>query len=303
MDGWRWNAFDFLLVGLMIVDQLSVLLQALTLPINLSVMRVSRLLRILRISRILRVFHLFSELNTMVNSMVRSMSSLLCAMMLLVIMIYIFAVFFMQIIIDHVDIVEEADVSQWFGSLPRTLLTLFECIVGGIGWHHVVTPLISDVSPMMAVLFCIYISASLFAMTNLVTGVFVTNVTNIVQEDKKENMATMIRDLFLDGTDQITWETFCAKLETPEMQEYLKTIDVDPSEARGLFDLLDEDGGGTIDGDEIVHGFLKLHGPAKALELSLLSRKINDLHQDWMDHAIGHHVSALSSQPGRSIAA
>merc|ERR1712019_24739 len=121
-------------------------------------------------------------------------------------MIYIFGVFFLQIVVDSTDLSENEELSKWFGSLLVTILTLFECIVGGIGWSHVVDPLIKHISPFMGAVFCLYIAVSLFAMTNLVTGVFVTNVTTIVREDKDEYVANMIRDLFLDGNENITWE-------------------------------------------------------------------------------------------------
>eukprot|EP00404_Azadinium_spinosum_P007649 CAMPEP_0180543958 /NCGR_PEP_ID=MMETSP1036_2-20121128/69257_1 /TAXON_ID=632150 /ORGANISM="Azadinium spinosum, Strain 3D9" /LENGTH=130 /DNA_ID=CAMNT_0022558915 /DNA_START=138 /DNA_END=530 /DNA_ORIENTATION=- len=117
-------------------------------------------------------------------------------------------------------------------------------------------------------------------MTNLVTGIFVTNVTNIVREDKDERIAAAMCDLFLDGADQITWEMFCAKLESPVMKEYLKSIDLNAAQAQGLFCLIDEDGGGTLDSAELVHGFLRLRGPAKSLDLLLLSRQVALMHKE-----------------------
>merc|ERR1712203_6083 len=133
----------------------------------------------------------------------------------------------------------------------------------------------------MGFLFCIYISASLFAMMNLLTGVFVDKAMRSVREDKDMVLAKRIRDLFLtddmEGPCEINWEDFSAKLRTNAMQEYFKQINVEVAEARSLFDLLDEDSSGSIDSKEIVEGCLKLRGPARALELSLLARDIVDL--------------------------
>merc|ERR1712203_323342 len=72
-------------------------------------------------------------------------------------------------------------------------------------------------------------------------------------------------------------EDFRTKLQTNAMQEYFKQINVEVAEARSLFDLLDEDGSGSIDSKEIAEGCLKLRGPARALELSLIARDIVDL--------------------------
>merc|ERR1712187_832211 len=93
-------------------------------------------------------------------------------------------------------------------------------------------------------------------------------------------LAKRIRDLFLTKDDEepgeIHWEDFKAKLKTNAMQEYFKQINVEVAEARSLFDLLDEDGSGSVDSKEIVEGCLKLRGPARALELSLLARDVAD---------------------------
>jgi hypothetical protein len=68
----------------------------------------------------------------------------------------------------------------------------------------------------------------------------------------------------------MTWDDFNSKLSRPEMKTYFKAIDLDPSEARGLFRLLDLDGSGTVNAEEFLNGCLRLRGPAKALDLSLI---------------------------------
>merc|ERR1711948_220981 len=93
-------------------------------------------------------------------------------------------------------------------------------------------------------------------------------------------MANQISDLFFaeGGADaQISWQSFKSKLHTPAMLDYFKTIDVDPSEGQGLFDLLDADDSGTVDASEMVNGFLKLRGPAKALDIALLMREFGSI--------------------------
>merc|ERR1719503_336698 len=116
-------------------------------------------------------------------------------------MIYVFSVLFLQVVADSGNFSEHPSLQYWFGGLGRTILTMFECIVGGVSWDEVVGPLIADVSPLMGVLFCAYITMSLFAMMNLVTGVFVENVTKTVREDKDSTMALRICNLFLHDAD------------------------------------------------------------------------------------------------------
>merc|ERR1712176_260965 len=108
---------------------------------------------------------------------------------------------------------------------------MFECIVGGISWDEVASPLVEDISPLMGFAFCIYISSSLFAMMNLLTGVFVDQAMRTVREDKDVVLASKIRDLFMNkkahgeiGSEEITKEMFLDKLNTRAMQDYFKQI-------------------------------------------------------------------------------
>merc|ERR1719199_1840014 len=87
-----------------------------------------------------------------------------------------------------------------------------------------------------------------------------------------------MREVFREAnggiTGVMTWEMFESQLDKRNMQEYFRAIDVDPSEARGLFRLLDLDGSGAIDAEEFLSGCLRLRGPAKALDLALLMHEV-----------------------------
>merc|ERR1719310_1814661 len=54
------------------------------------------------------------------------------------------------------------------------------------------------------------------------------------------------------------------------MKSFFHAIDVDLSDARSVFALLDSDDSGEIDLDEFLNGCLGLHGPAKAIHLATL---------------------------------
>merc|ERR1712178_502067 len=71
----------------------------------------------------------------------------------------------------------------------------------------------------------------------------------------------------------ITWETFCNKLESEELQELFRALNIDASEARGLFQLIDEDQSGTLTAEELMQGWVRLQGPAKSLDLALHMRQ------------------------------
>merc|ERR1719503_323985 len=97
---------------------------------------------------------------------------------------------------------------------------------------------------------------------NVVTGVFVESVVENARKEKDLILINNVRELFQ------------SQLDKPQMQEAFKAINVDCSEARGLFRLLDLDGSGGVNAEEFLSGCLRLRGPAKALDMALLIREV-----------------------------
>merc|ERR1712139_62243 len=152
---------------------------------------------------------------------------------------------------------------------------MFEAIVGGISWGCVAGPLVRDISPIMGLLLCFYVTMSIFVVMNLVTGLFVERVTKMVSEDKDQDMALQITQFFFpEGVDdEITIDDFKEKLEshTETIMEYFH---VSPEEVDALFQLIDADGSNEVSAAELVDGCLKLRGPAKSVEVAIMGRKL-----------------------------
>jgi len=163
------------------------------------------------------------------------------------------------------------------------MLTMFQSVTGGIDWATALTPLMSQVSWMPAVIFSMYIAFTFLAMLNVVTGVFVESVLKSAKADKDTFMVNNARELFQNLEEgmqtQMSWEMFESKLSCHQMHEFFKAIDVDPSEAKGLFHLLDLDGSGAVSADEFLNGCLRLSGTAKALDLALVIQEVRQVGQ------------------------
>jgi hypothetical protein len=174
--------------------------------------------------------------------------------------------------------------------MGRSFLTLFECITGGVDWDDAVAPLMDSVGHWIVPLFCLYISFSVLALLNVITGFFVQSSLDNAKKDNDTFMIGNVREAFkkavandnpnnqrqreINSSASMTWEDFEAQLRQPNMQAYFKAIDVDPSEARGLFRLIDLDNSGAVDFEEFLSGCLRLRGPAKALDLHLLMHEV-----------------------------
>lgn len=279
LSAFGWNIFDLCVVGLQLVDQLghSGLMAA-----ELSLLRALRLVRIIRL---LRVVRFFEELRLLITSILDSMASLMWSLCLLSVLLYITGVAFCQAVHDagnNGDLSEDnkRELHHWFGSLSRSILTMFEVIVGGVSWDEVISPLISDIGPLIGLVFCFYVALCVFAVLNTITGVIVQKVTSDALSTQAAHLANHLRELFFNdeaSTLGINLEHFQEKIKHPDMQDYFKGIDVAPNEAQYLFSLLDIDGSGEVSPEEMVDGCLRLGRPAQALDLAVMMRELLDI--------------------------
>eukprot|EP00747_Dinoflagellata_sp_TGD_P011397 gnl/TRDRNA2_/TRDRNA2_120717_c2_seq2.p1 gnl/TRDRNA2_/TRDRNA2_120717_c2~~gnl/TRDRNA2_/TRDRNA2_120717_c2_seq2.p1 ORF type:complete len:389 (-),score=80.16 gnl/TRDRNA2_/TRDRNA2_120717_c2_seq2:241-1407(-) len=250
-------------------------------------------------------------------SVAHAMMILIWTLVLLMLMFYVVAVFFCQVVAefritqnevaDQVPGQLDADKcspaklesgpsmdqlrQEYYGSLALSMYSLFQSITGGIDWNELAAPL-ADMNWVWGLIFCGWIAFMVLAIMNVITGVFVECSMKSAQEDDEIYMVNNARDLFAKAHEtgqaksskMMTWEEFESQLNTPEMAEYFKSIDVDLSEARQLFDLIDLDGSGEIDSGEFLSGVVRLHGPAKALDVAVLMHEIKDLSSWFQAH-------------------
>ena len=75
---------------------------------------------------------------------------------------------------------------RFFGSLPRTMMTLYQGISGGIDWYNAVEVLM-PVSPICEYVFSAYVFFTVFCCLNIITALFVDNAKALKVADL-ENM-------------------------------------------------------------------------------------------------------------------
>jgi len=283
-DDWKWNLFDATIVFCQLFEQI---VKAMGKHfVNLSSFRMLRVLRIFRVGRLLRVLHMFDELRQIMESMTKSASVLGWSGVMLGIVIYIFSVVVLQFVVDAgTHTLHARELQRYFGTLPRTVFTMFEAVVGGFEWDELVSPLMEDISPIFGFIFSIYIACCMFAVMNMLTGVFVDKAIQSVREDKDKVLAHNLLETFCGGEaeqNDITWQEFEVKLSSETMQDYLKQINMAQSEGEALFDLLDMRGRGRLNPGAIVDGCLRLRGPARSFEQALLMRAVGVLHDEFL---------------------
>lgn len=302
---WKWNGFDFFVVFLQLVEEImgvSAAAMGETTESSRSsqrfnYLRIMRILRLVRIVRLVRILRLVTELKTIVDSIVGSMRSLMWTLVLLMLLIYMIGVYFTQTVAEHMGSVIfddelhplDADLQKYFGTLIRTLLTLYQSMTGGVDWDGIATPLIQRISPLMGVLFSMYIAFSVLAFMNVITGVFVETAMHHAKDQQDHDLMNHARDLFAKcdegGSGKLTWETFHCQLQMPEMESYFRMLDVDTREAEDLFRLLDIDESGEIDYEEFLEGCMRLRGNARAIDIVTVMIESRKLSRKWNQHA------------------
>eukprot|EP00435_Cladocopium_sp_Y103_P037395 s131_g9.t2 len=154
---WKWNAFDFLIVGLSVAETcLDYFSQAVFSDGgggSVRVMRALRLARTLRGVRLFRLLRYFAALRGLLLSIASTLGSLLWTLVLLQLLFYVFAVIFAQLVTDYCrfeTIRVEEDVNaipkcpddlHYWANVMDSMHTLFMAITGGVNWFDAYAPL------------------------------------------------------------------------------------------------------------------------------------------------------------------
>merc|ERR1712232_1446186 len=105
----------------------------------MSFLRVFRIVRLVRVARVLRTLRLISEFRNLVTCMMSSFRSFVWSVAFVFMLIYICSIIVMRIISEHrlhsnEDTSKEID--YFYGTLGRTMLTMFECVASGLSWDE-----------------------------------------------------------------------------------------------------------------------------------------------------------------------
>jgi hypothetical protein len=197
-------------------------------------------------------------------------------------MIYIVACYFTQSFADHMTTRRESkywvgrndgevELELYFGSLSRSVLSLWQSISGGVDWNVLVHPLLGEVGLHSGLLFSAFLAFSVLALMNVVTGVFVQNALNSAKQEEENFVTSRILELFhfaerKEGAN-IRFDEIEASISDPKTAREWASIGVEAEDARHLFKLFDMNEEGLVPFDEFLGGCLRLGGSAKALDV------------------------------------
>lgn len=278
--------------------------------------RVVRVARIIRIIRIIRVMRFVRPFKVLITAIYGTMKACCWTIMLLLIIMYVFGMIFAQATSDFLlekdpDSLngEFSRLRFYYGSLPRTIFTLYKAILGGVDWEDVIDPLV-DVGWTNVMFFLVYVSFIYMVVMNVVAGLFLQSAIEQAQQDQEhaislrlaekqsfiERLEMLFRKLDTSNDGFISLCEFESHLKDEHMQAFLASFGIETADAWTLFKLLDTDGGGSVDYNEFVEGCIRLKGNAKSIQMAQLM-----YHHKWiMDKVceIADLVQELVNRPG-----
>jgi len=191
---------------------------------------------------------------------------------------------------------EYAELIWYFGSLDRSVLSLYQAMSGGDDWtvfYHA----LSHIGGWWDYLFLFYITFTIFALANVVIGIFVDTAVQSGRADKevmlheeletKRETLTALAQLFealdkdQDGT--ISKAEFDLALDQDKVVAMFKALKLDIRAAVNLFDLLDRDRSGEVDVDEFIEGCYALQGEATACEAKMMYAEVNFMRKEILN--------------------
>jgi len=165
----------------------------------------------------------------------------------------------------------------------RSMRTLIVSISGGSDWVQLMY-LLESVDSLYGLIFVFYIMLVFHGVLHVIASIFVDSAMSTSMQEKDqlitEEMATrdsymtmmrkVLKEADSDNSGTISWDEFKYYLEDPRLLDFFKAIEVDVTEARGLFKLLDYDESDAVPIDEFVTSCFRLKNKSKGIDLTTL---------------------------------
>lgn len=289
-DRW-WNNFDLAIIAASVFETaMELIASAISVgsvdSSHLRIMRFVRLGRALRGVRVMRLLRFISALRSIVFAILSTLWSLVWTLVLLILLFYCFGVILAQLVSDHCryqDPSEECSpvLRSFWSSVPESMLTLFMSITGGLSWVEALEPL-RDATPIAAAFMLLYIFITIFAILNVVTGVFCNNAIESAKADKEiaimkqmswhqsqlRTLKGVFREIDADTSNMITFLELEEALSQKKLSSFMESMDISTQDIWTLFMVLDADESGEISLEEFVEGCMQLQGPAQSVQLA-----------------------------------
>lgn len=301
-DDMRWNIFDLALVifsGVEITSSFILVSEGVANEgMNLTFLRLLRLCKIAKVLRVLRTLRFFRELRLMLDCVLGSVLNAIWCIAMLFFVMFIFSLLLVQGLADYLgqyardngaQSLEDphvGDIMLLYGSVGRTLLTLFQSTTSGIDWRDCYLPL-EQSSGLLSAVFLLFVSLFTISVWNIVTSTFVEKALKLAQPDleslvmehhlKDVQDAQALLELFCSrlcctDSSSITYGQFKLLTEQHHFRSYLSARGIDIKNVEVFFRMLaTASGNSEVELKVLANALVRMKGFATSIDLQTLS--------------------------------
>lgn len=295
-----FNYVDVLVVG---ISWVALFLRALF-DANPGALRMVRFIKLFRVLRLFGSGRVFDSLRLLLSSIKHSVSTLGWSL-LIICALQLSAAIFLQILVEgslndpSLSMRSRIDLFEYYGTFGRSFATMFE--VAFANYAPAQRVLMNQVDEAWCVFFIIYKCVLCYAILNVVQAVFIQctlaeakkEVDFVLTEKQREKDALMANLGFVfaqadtSGDGSITQEEFDDMMKNEELVTTLLLVDINLTDAHGIFKYLDDDDSGEISSQEFVKALKRLRGGATAMDMQYVMGGV---------HRLEHKVDTMFSQ-------
>lgn len=308
---WQWHYFQTSLVVAMVTEWFMTASGRWFGWIIQGPTEVRHFLRLYGTLRVLRALHVVDnleyggEFHLLMASLFGSLRSLGWAAFFVLCPMFVYAMVLTQAVAMLSEDRGDQNLHQikhFFGSLDRSMLTLFGSVSGGLSWEDAMIALRTHSFMWLSNFYVLYIGCIVFAVLNVVTGVFVGSATAAADPEKRKAAIISMRRFFheadSDASGTLDESEFQDMVENSrELQVILQALGIGREQAVELFELLDNDGSGELESDEFIEGVTKFQGPVSAIDFATFRHDFADYVQKFDSHVkrVESHMSREES--------
>eukprot|EP00446_Apocalathium_sp_SHHI-4_P079370 CAMPEP_0177488520 /NCGR_PEP_ID=MMETSP0369-20130122/30200_1 /TAXON_ID=447022 ORGANISM="Scrippsiella hangoei-like, Strain SHHI-4" /NCGR_SAMPLE_ID=MMETSP0369 /ASSEMBLY_ACC=CAM_ASM_000364 /LENGTH=524 /DNA_ID=CAMNT_0018964895 /DNA_START=8 /DNA_END=1579 /DNA_ORIENTATION=- len=285
--GWNW--FDFIVVGLGVMDQCVFDLFWDNDEGNSQVSNIIAAMRVIRLLRVLRAVRIFKQLKPLrllANGLINSLSSVFWIALMFLSLVFTSAIL-VTTVIGNSDqhFKNDEQIQRWFGTMGKSMETL-SIFLTCDDWS---TParMVNEVYPYMEFFWIWYIVMGAFWVLSLLTGLMADKMKEARDEDEDEQktephefeelLESLRSKQEREGPLSIDCKAFQEIVSQEKVSKALGDAglkDMDDNHLSWLFKAFDRDNNGTISWDELKESLTQISRHASPLASPLEIMKI-----------------------------
>lgn len=279
---WKINIFDLLLTSTGFI----------TLSVGAGSGGYFRSMRMLRFGKAIHAFRAMAQLKhlrALIVCLHGSVQSLFWSLVMLVTVYAIFSLVLLQIITIHLietdQALEESNFYDFFGSVAKSILTLYKASTGGDDWS-LAYQVIQPTGGIGSATYLLFIAFVHFALINIITGIFVESAMATLTPDSQmlarehtrleleyaQKLDSLCRDVDADDSGKLSRAEFEECIKKRHMTMLLEMMGLQKHHVLEFFHHLAHvyDDGGQVDIAKFVNGCMLLKGAATNFDLQKL---------------------------------